>query len=466
MKVDQYDIVYFVGIGGIGMSALARWFAQKGASVSGYDRTPTALTESLTREGILIHYRDEINEIPEEVILNKEKVLVIYTPAIPKDHKGFEYLFSNGYVIKKRSQVLGMLTENRFTVAVAGTHGKTTTSTMIAHVLNYAGKNCDAFLGGLSNNINSNLLISKNAAEDSIMVVEADEYDRSFLTLHPNLAVVTSADSDHLDIYGDKDSVAKSFGEFINQCTVNSTLVIKEGLENLKSDERKDIKVLPYAVKGTRIKADNIRIEKDVFVFDYISDKVNINDIRLKVPGFHNVENAIAACTVALELGIQEGIVRQALGEFSGVKRRFEYIVRTGDVVYIDDYAHHPVEIEAFLKSVRALYPGRKIKAVFQPHLFSRTRDFMKEFGESLSLADEVLLLDIYPARELPIEGITSQSLLECIDTSKKSVCSVDQALANIKDQNNEILVTIGAGDIDKMVQPIKEILKRKSDVA
>lgn len=465
MKIDQYDIVYFVGIGGIGMSALARWFSKQGLSVSGYDKSPTALTERLTQEGIFIHYKDEINEIPEDVIVNKGRTLVVYTPAIPRDHKGFEYLSSSGYEIKKRSQVLGMLTENRFTVAVAGTHGKTTTSTMIAHILNYAGDNCDAFLGGISNNIDSNLLISKKGIEESVMVVEADEYDRSFLTLHPDIAVVTSADSDHLDIYGDKDSVTKSFSEFINQGTENSTLIIKEGIEHLKPEARKDIQVLPYAVDGKNIWAENINIERDVFIFDYISERESIRNIHLKVPGFHNVENALAACSVALKLGISTSLIKEALEVFSGVKRRFEYVYRTENTIFVDDYAHHPVEIEAFLKSIKAIYPERSVKAIFQPHLFSRTRDFMQEFGRSLSLADEVLLLDIYPARELPIPGVTSEELLKYVNSEKKSLCTRDQILKNIRNSDNEVIVTIGAGDIDKLVQPIKEILKGRGDV-
>lgn len=446
------------------MSALARWFHHQGLRVWGYDRTLTSLTAALQQEGILIHYHDEISEIPQEVINKKDRTLVVYTPAIPKNHKEFEYLLKNGYSIMKRSQVLGMLTENRFTIAVAGTHGKTTTSTMIAHIINTTGKNCDGFLGGISNNIGSNLLLSMKPSDESIMVVEADEYDRSFLTLHPNIIVVTSADPDHLDIYGDKNAVLESFTEFISQSTINSHLIIKEGLEHLKPQNRADINVSSYALDGKKVRTQNLTINKDIFAFDYLSDHGVIKDIQLKVPGFHNVENAVAACTAALLAGISPTLIRDALNSFSGVKRRFEYIVRSENIIYIDDYAHHPVEIQAFLSSVKALYPTRILKVIFQPHLYSRTRDFMEEFGESLSIADEVLLMEIYPAREEPIPGISSSVLLGKIKVGKKDIFGADQILQHLIQNENDVVVTIGAGDIDKLVYPIKEILSRKSD--
>lgn len=443
------------------MSALARWFRHQGHAVSGYDRTETALTAGLKQEGISIHYKDEVSEIPQEVIQQKDKTLVVYTPAIPKNHKGYEYLAKNGYTIMKRSQVLGKLTENRFTIAVAGTHGKTTTSTMIAHIVNYAGENCDAFLGGISSNVGSNLLHSTKPAGDSIMVVEADEYDRSFLTLHPNVMVVTSADPDHLDIYGDKNAVLESFSAFIAQSSEKSHLVIKEGLEYLKPSERGDISVHSYALKGNSIKAENVTIVDDVFRFDYVSEEEIIKDIALKVPGFHNVENALAATTAALKVGIDASLIREALNTFSGVKRRFEYIVRSEGVIYIDDYAHHPVEIKAFLSSVKALYPKRVLKVIFQPHLYSRTRDFMGEFGESLSIADELLLMEIYPAREEPISGVSSDALLKYITSENKGVFSPEEILRQLSENDNDIVVTIGAGDIDKLVSKIGEILRR-----
>ena len=447
------------------MSALARWFKYKGCEVYGYDLTPTKLTDQLQAEGIDIHFEDTVAAIPQKVLVDKSEVLVVYTPAIPKNHRGFAYFNAKGYTIKKRSQVLGMLTQNRFTVAVAGTHGKTTTSTMIAHILNYSGKNCDAFLGGISNNIGTNLLVSDKATEDSVMVVEADEYDRSFLTLQPNIAVVTAADADHLDIYGDENSLKESFGAFINRLTSNGILVLKEGLSPLRPTARNDIRVFNYAIHDSETRAENILIEKDIFKFDYISASEIIENIRLKVPGYHNVENAIAASTVALQLGVSTTKIREALEIFSGVKRRFEYILRKDDLVYIDDYAHHPVEIEAFLKSVRAIYPGRKLTVVFQPHLFSRTRDFMQDFSRTLSRADEVLLLDIYPARELPIPGVSSQQLLEEINAKEKGLLGKEELIAFLKKNRPEILVTIGAGDIDKLVEPIKAVLVERYEL-
>lgn len=462
MKLREYHIIYFLGIGGIGMSALARWFKRQGHEVYGYDLTPTVLTDCLQEEGIVIHFQDTIEAIPQAVLQARDNVLVIYTPAIPKGHLGFDYLNTQGYLIKKRSQVLGMLTENRFTIAVAGTHGKTTTSTMIAHVLYYAGKPCDAFLGGISSNLGSNLLINEKSREESVMIVEADEYDRSFLTLHPNIAVVTAADADHLDIYGDKETLSKSFKDFINQLVYEGTLILKEGLTALKAAVRKDIKVLFYAIGGKGARAENLIIEHDIFKFDYASETANIPDIQLKVPGYHNVENAIATITVALQLGLAPDIIKEALAAFKGVKRRFEYILKTPEIIYIDDYAHHPVEIEAFLQSVKALYPKKKLTAVFQPHLFSRTRDFLTEFAKSLSLADEVILMDIYPARELPIPGISSQLLLENISSKEKKLLDKESLLSLIKEKRPEVLVTMGAGNIDRLVQPIKISLMSK----
>lgn len=462
MIKERYHIVYFLGIGGIGMSALARWFNRQGYTVLGYDRTPSNLTDALRSEGIAIHYEDTLEAMPEMVLQSKENVLVVYTPAIPKTHVGLNYLRNKGYKLQKRSEVLGMLTQDKFTVAVAGTHGKTTTSTMVAHLLHEAGIPCDAFLGGISNNLNSNLLVSENR-EKSIMVVEADEYDRSFLTLHPNVAVITAADADHLDIYGHKDALSQSFKEFIHQMVEGGTLVLKQGLENLVSEARQDIQVLSYGNANGYAKAENINIEEDIFKFDYVSPNVRINNIRLGVPGYHNVENAVAACTVALNMGVEPAAIQSALERFKGVKRRFDYVLREADITYIDDYAHHPIEIEAFLGSVKALYPKRKVTAIFQPHLYSRTRDFMDEFAQSLTLADEVLLLDIYPAREQPIEGVTSQVLLEKIGKEEKKLLDKTSLLDYIRVADVEVLVTIGAGDVDLLVQPLKTILMKKN---
>lgn len=462
MIKEEYHIIYFLGIGGIGMSALARWFNHQGYTVLGYDRTPSNLTDALRVEGIAIHYNDTLEAIPERILKSKEEVLVVYTPAIPKTHIGLNYLRDNGYKLHKRSQVLGMLTRDKFTVAVAGTHGKTTTSTMVAHLLHEAGVPCDAFLGGISNNLNSNLLVSEKR-EKSIMVVEADEYDRSFLTLHPNVAVITAADADHLDIYGHKDALSQSFKEFIHQMVEGGTLVLKEGLEHLTVDIAKDIQVITYGKTQGQAKAENIEIIEDIFKFDYVSHDVRISNIRLGVPGFHNVENAVAACTVALKLGVDPSAIQNALESFRGVKRRFDYVVREAEIIYIDDYAHHPIEIEAFLGSVKALYPKRKVTAIFQPHLYSRTRDFMDEFAKGLALADEVLLLDIYPAREQPIEGVTSQVLLDRIEKEEKELMDKESLLVYVSESDVEVLVTIGAGDIDLLVEPLRTILMKKN---
>lgn len=444
------------------MSALARWFNRQGYTVLGYDRTPSNLTDALRNEGITIHYEDTLEAIPEMVLQAKDNVHVVYTPAIPKTHVGLNYLREKGYVLQKRSEVLGMLTRDKFTVAVAGTHGKTTTSTMVAHLLHEAGIPCDAFLGGISNNLNSNLLVSENR-EKSIMVVEADEYDRSFLTLHPNVAVITAADADHLDIYGHKDALSQSFQEFTHQMVEGGTLVLKQGLENLVSEARQDIQVLSYGNANGYAKAENIIIEEDIFKFDYVSPNVRINNIHLGVPGYHNVENAVAACTVALSIGVEPAAIQKALESFKGVKRRFDYVLRETDIIFIDDYAHHPIEIEAFLGSVKALYPKRKVTAIFQPHLYSRTRDFMDEFAHSLALADEVLLLDIYPAREQPIEGVTSQVLVEKIRKEEKKLLDKTSLLDYVREADLEVLVTIGAGDIDLLIQPLKTILIKKN---
>lgn len=444
------------------MSALARWFSHKGYRVAGYDKTYTTLTEALEAEGIIIHYDDSVDHIPLEVLENKPETLVVYTPAIPADHPGFEFLRKKGFNTKKRSEVLGLLTENMFTVAVAGTHGKTTTSSMLAHILKSSGRDCAAFLGGISNNYNSNLLINEKRNEDTVMVVEADEFDRSFLTLHPNIAVVTSADSDHLDIYQNKESLLESFRKFINQIVEGGTLFLHDALVIALKPEREDIKEVKYALKSGDYNVNNINIEKDSFLFDVNGPDQGHGNFNLHVPGYHNVENALAAIAVAINLNVQPHDIKKAIATYSGVKRRFEYVIRKNDLIYIDDYAHHPVEITAFLKSVKALYPGRKLTAVFQPHLYSRTRDFAMEFAESLGLADEIILMDIYPAREMPIEGVTSEIIFRGIKSSNKRFCKKEHLLSVMDKLDIEVLVTIGAGDIDKFVNPIKEILSKK----
>ncbi len=460
MKLSQYDSIYFLGIGGIGMSALARWFKHKGLRIAGYDRTPTPLTHELIEEGMEIHFDDKVEFIPG--YLTRERTLVVFTPAIPKNHLEYNYLKEGGFSIAKRSEVLGLLTKDYTTVAVAGTHGKTTTSSLIAHILKMAGKNMVAFLGGITTNYESNLVMNGDANEDTIIVVEADEFDRSFLQLFPEIAVVTSADADHLDIYGDHESMLKSFGDFIRQISKGGSLVIHESVKSLADGSEKNISINTYGMSRGQFFAGNIATRKGVFEFDLYGFGKTIEKIHLGVPGFHNMENAIAATIVAMKLNVDEATVRNALASFQGVKRRFEFIVKKNKVVYIDDYAHHPAEIEAFLTSVKAMYAEKKITVIFQPHLFSRTRDFSEGFSKSLSLADELLLMDIYPAREVPIPGVTSDMLFKNITCPVKIRCDKKDVLQKLDGLELEVLATVGAGDIDTLVKPIKELLNRK----
>lgn len=458
MKLEQYDSVYFLGIGGIGMSAIARWFKHKGLKVAGYDRTPTPLTHELLEEGMEIHFEDKIEFIPGYI--SKQKTLVVFTPAIPKNHIEHAYLKSEGFTILKRAEVLGLLTKNYKTIAVAGTHGKTTTSSLIAHILKSAEVNMVGFLGGITSNYDSNLVMHGEVNEKTIVVVEADEFDRSFLRLFPEIAVVTSADADHLDIYGDHASMLTSFKDFIKQINLKGSLIIHESIESLT--EGIAISKETYGMSRGQFFASNITANGGFFEFDLHGFGNKIEKIQLGVPGFHNMENAIAAMLVALKLGIEEKVIREALHSFKGVKRRFEFIIKRNDLVYIDDYAHHPTEIEAFLKSLKSMYAGKKITVVFQPHLFTRTRDFAEGFSKSLSIADEVLLMDIYPAREEPIPGVTSDMLFKDITSAVKIRCNKQDVLQKLQDLEVEVLATVGAGDIDTLVKPIKEMFKKK----
>jgi UDP-N-acetylmuramate--alanine ligase len=459
VKLDQYDSIYFLGIGGIGMSALARWFKHKGLRVAGYDRTPTPLTHELLEEGMEIHFDDRIEFIPGYI--SKEKTLVIFTPAIPKNHLEHNYLKDQGYTILKRSEVLGLLTKNYKTIAVAGTHGKTTTSSLIAHILKSAGKNMVAFLGGITSNYESNLVMNGEVNAETIVVAEADEFDRSFLRLFPHTAVVTSADADHLDIYGDHLQMLSAYKEFISQINRKGNLIIHESIAML-ANEATQINKETYGMSRGQFFAGNITASSGFFEFDLLGLAKKVEKIQLGVPGFHNMENAIAATLVALKFGIDEKTIREALASFRGVKRRFEFIIRKKDLIYIDDYAHHPTEIEAFLKSIKEMYKGKKITVIFQPHLFTRTRDFAEGFSKSLSLADELLLLDIYPAREEPIPGVTSDMLFKDITSPVKIRCSKKDVMQKLEDLDIEVLATVGAGDIDTLVKPIKELLSRK----
>jgi len=458
VKLEQYDSVYFLGIGGIGMSAIARWFKHKGLRVSGYDRTPTPLTHELIEEGMEIHFEDRIEFIPG--YLTREKTLVVFTPAIPKNHVEHAYLKEQGYTILKRSEVLGLLTNSYRTVAVAGTHGKTTTSSLIAHILKCAGKDMVAFLGGITTNYASNLVMHGEVNSKTIVVVEADEFDRSFLRLFPETAVVTSADADHLDIYGDHASMLTSFKDFIKQISTGGNLIIHESISSLADGI--EITKETYGMSQGQFFAGNITANGGFFEFDLHGFGKKIEKIQLGVPGFHNMENAIAATLVAMKLGVSEKTIREALASFKGVKRRFEFIIKKNNLVYIDDYAHHPTEIEAFLNSLKSMYKGKKLTVIFQPHLFTRTRDFAKGFSKSLSIADEVLLMDIYPAREEAIPGVTSDMLFEDITSSVKIRCNKKDLMQKLEDLEVEVVATVGAGDIDTFVKPIKEMLNKR----
>lgn len=448
MKLELIKRIYFVGVGGIGMSALARYFKKRGCQVSGYDKTRTVLTTALEEEGISITYTDALSVLSGEFLEKNEETLIVYTPAIPKNSVLLNYFRDKGFDLQKRSQVLGIISKGQFCIAVAGTHGKTTTSSVIAHLLTATGYGCTAFLGGIASNYGSNFLLGDN----DVVVVEADEYDRSFLTLHPDIAVITSMDADHLDIYGDAAALQESFHLFAGQLKAGGKLFVKAGLPMAGG--------LNYSADGTGlIRGENIRVEEGNFVFDYTDGTQLIENIRLMLPGKHNVENTTVAIAVALSLGISAEKVKAAVASFKGVKRRFEYIVREEDHVYIDDYAHHPEELRACFDAVRQLFPDKKLTVIFQPHLFSRTRDFADEFAEVLSTADELLLLDIYPARELPMEGIDSAYLLNKITLAQSKVYTKEAALVYISAEQPELLLTVGAGDIDTLIQPLKNIL-------
>lgn len=464
MRLDNYSYIYFLGIGGIGMSAIARWFNAKGFPVWGYDKTRTPLTEALEQEGIAVHYEDDPALLPQEILQNVEKTLVILTPAIPADHQEWAYLKEQHYAIKKRSEVLGIITASAYTVAVAGTHGKTTTSSIVAHLLHHAGVDCSAFLGGISTNLNSNLLIGKGDAAKEVVVVEADEYDRSFLTLFPDIAIVTSADPDHLDIYGDKEELIRTFQQFISQVKPGGYLFIHEGIDaQLTEKVHKGVKVFKYGLNQGDAHLVGLQINGRWFKFDAVTPFANLSGVRLGVPGFHNAENTLAAILAAQVLQVSDASIKAGVEAFKGVKRRFEFIYEGEGIVYIDDYAHHPKEIDAFITSVKALYPGKRIKVIFQPHLYSRTRDFAEQFAHSLSQADELVLLEIYPAREKPIRGITSELILKQVTSESKELLNKEEVLQSLfKNTKFDIIVTLGAGDIDTLVQPIRNILENK----
>ena len=454
MSFENINNIYFIGVGGIGMSALARYFKANGKSVSGYDKVPTHLTDELIGEGIDIHFEDNISLIPSTINHQPSATLIVYTPAVPSLHKELNYFRENGYTIKKRSEVLGDLTSQMYTIAVAGTHGKTTISFMIAHIIKHAGVDCTAFLGGIAKNYNTNLLLSNSPKAK--VVVEADEYDRSFLTLNPDVAVITAMDADHLDIYGTKEEMEEAYRMFAKKLKYGGRVFAKQGLGYTeKTTTFSMTELAKYGVK-------NIRMENNKCVFDLTSSVENLNDLVLGLPGIHNVENAMVAVAVAQYLRLVPTKIREALASYTGVKRRFDYQVQTEKITYIDDYAHHPEELKACIGSVRKLYPDKKITGIFQPHLYTRTRDFADGFAESLSMLDELILMDIYPARELPIEGVNSKMILDKVTINNKKLCSKEEVLNEVRQNNMEVLLTVGAGDIDQLVEPIKNILLDK----
>jgi UDP-N-acetylmuramate--alanine ligase len=468
MKLEKLAHIYFLGIGGIGMSALARFFLASGKSVSGYDKTETELTGELQREGIEIHFEESVSGIPEVVKSSPvENVLVVWTPAVPVDHAELVWLKQNGFTIMKRAQVLGLIVGQTKTIAVAGTHGKSTTTTLAAHILRTAGIDCSAFLGGISRNYNTNLLLGKDLGkenvqmQENIVVAEADEYDRSFLWLHPSIAIITSVDADHLDIYGDENAMKDTYRDFVMQ--VKDRLITKDSVLN-SLGLAKDARVITYSIdnKSSNAFAENIRIENGYYVFDLVIGDSKIQNVRMGLPGRHNVENAVAAAAAAKQVGVNDEAIREALASFKGVKRRFDYRIRDSKIIFIDDYGHHPAELKACISSVKELFPGKKVTGIFQPHLFSRTRDFADEFARSLELLDEVVLLDIYPAREKPIPGITSTMLLEKVNAKHKYLYAKHELVSKIVQHDLEVVVTMGAGDIDQLVEPIERSLKEK----
>ncbi|MCE2742401.1 MAG: UDP-N-acetylmuramate--L-alanine ligase [Fluviicola sp.] len=458
IQLSTFKRAYFVGVGGIGMSALARYFKSLGWNVAGYDKTPSPLTEALISEGVEIHFDDLGESIPEEY-KEKESTLVIYTPAIPKNHGELNFLMQHNFQLFKRSQVLGIITANSLGLGVAGTHGKTTTSTLLAHILNESSLKCNAFLGGISTNFNSNLVTSKDA---KYTVVEADEFDRSFLQLTPFASIITSTDADHLDIYGDASVFLKGFQDYANLINENGFLILRNGL-TLTSKAP----IFTYGVNDETadFKAINLRFEESKFLFDIIFPEGEWKNIEFGLPGIHNAENALACIALLQKIGLSEDEIRFGLKTFKGVKRRFEYHIKSDDLVYIDDYAHHPTEIHALVSSVRLLYPNKKITGVFQPHLFSRTRDFFDDFASELSKMDEVIVLPIYPAREEPIEGVTSDKLVEKIALNIKSLKSPSEALNYLSQIKEGVVLTIGAGDIDRIVEPLKQGLKSTNSI-
>ena len=445
--------VYFIGIGGIGMSAIARYYKFKGYNVAGYDRTPSELTAKLEAEGIAIHYEDRPDLIPAD----KAETLVVYTPAIPADLQELRKVLDTGYTVLKRSRTLGEITRGQRCLAVAGTHGKTTTSTLTAHILTQTGEGCSAFLGGISRNYGTNLLMSKN----NTVVVEADEFDRSFLQLYPEIAVITSVEADHLDIYGDYEHVVEAFRGFASQ--VSGTVIVKKGAPVTQEHTKANVLTYHYTDSSAHFYAQNPHPDAcGYFHYDLHWPGGILRDVRVGAPGWVNAENSIAAAAIALTYGLEPEAVKAAIGTFEGVKRRLEVHVNTPSLSYIDDYAHHPSELTSAITSMRDIFPGRKITAIFQPHLYTRTRDFAPEFARALSAVDKLILLDIYPAREEPIPGVTSEMIFKDVTAPEKVLLKKEELMDYLADEPIDVLATFGAGNIDRLIEPITELLKSR----
>ena len=457
MNIKDIKAVYFVGAGGIGMSAIARYFLKKGLVVAGYDKTPSDLTRQLEKEGMLIHYEENIDEIPH-VCKQKEVCLVIYTPAIPSDHQELVFFRDNGFEIQKRAQVLGTLTQAHKGLCVAGTHGKTTTSTMCAHIMHQGHLDCNAFLGGISKNYGTNYILS----DSDYVVIEADEFDRSFHWLRPWMSVITSTDPDHLDIYGTKEAYLESFRHYTELIQPGGALIIHRNLE-MKEDLQEGVRRYDYSLTEGDFHAENIRIENGEITFDFISPVESIKDVQLGQPIPINIENGIAAMAMAQLNGCTAGELKYGMKTYGGVDRRFDFKIKTDRIVFLSDYAHHPKEIYQSARSIRELYKDKHITAIFQPHLYTRTRDFYKDFADALSQLDEVVLTEIYPAREQPIEGVTSQLIYDNLKEGvKKEMIRKDEVLNYVKNHKFEVLIVLGAGDLDNQVPQITEILNSK----
>lgn len=449
----SYTEIYFIGIGGIGMSAIARWYKFNGYKVSGYDKTPSDLTAALQAEGIDVHYEDNISYVPKDV----EHTLVVYTPAIPADMGELCYVQQNGYRVIKRSRMLGEITQGQTCLAVAGTHGKTTTSTLVAHILTESGAGCSAFLGGISKNYNTNMLMSHSRT----VVVEADEFDRSFHQLHPTISAITAMDADHLDIYGDLEHVQESFRIYASQ--VSETLILKLGLPI--SEDQVSAKIFTYHFNDEKadFHSTNLRLDSmGFYTYDLVYPGGVLTDIKVGAIGWVNVENSIAAAAICLCYGLDAQKVRHAIGTFQGAMRRLDMHVNKPGLTYIDDYAHHPAELASAISSMKQIFPGRKLTGIFQPHLYTRTRDFAPEFAQSLSMLDKLILLDIYPAREEPIPGVTSEIIFKDVTASEKIMLHPDELMAYLQKEDVDVLATLGAGNIDRFIKPITEMLENR----